>query len=168
MTKFKWHLLLTPEVSTEQSQGIISCETCSIWQVTPLTSQVLSSLCVLDKVWSHTKMSSGCHWFLPICKCSSHFQKIQTALYLLAVQMMSSRACRCSEQSQPQRAVSEGQGCAFPPCRSSSAQQCIHRLLRQLPALITTRITGGRQESHLSSLGVPCAMLRLRRNVPLV
>lgn len=56
--------------------------------------------CVLDKVWSHTKISSGSHWFLPICKHGSHFEKIQMALYSLAVQRTSFRPCRCSEQSQ--------------------------------------------------------------------
>lgn len=58
MTKFKWHLLLTPEVRTEQSQGIIPCESCSIWQVTTLTSRGLSSLCVS---WTTFGATPRCH-----------------------------------------------------------------------------------------------------------
>lgn len=68
MTKFKWHLLLTPEVSTEQLRGIISCETCSIWQVTTLTSQVcLPCGCLGQSLESHQDVI----WFSLV---SSHLQ----------------------------------------------------------------------------------------------
>lgn len=173
MTKLKWHLLLSLEVRIVTRNN-------SLWNLWHLASHYIDlsgsvfRVCVLDNIWSRTKMSSGFHWFLPICKHSSHSERIELAFDFLAVQRTSFRPCRCSEQSQwpwPQTAVSEGQGCALPLCRSNTAQQCIQRFYRQLPALIATRITGGRQESHWdslveSSLGLLCAVLGLPRNGP--
>lgn len=117
MTKFKWHLLLTPEVSTEQSQGIISVKPVAFFKSPHWPLGSVFPVCVLDKVWSHTKMSSGSHWFLPICKHSSHFEKIQMAFNFLAVQRTSFRPCRCSEQSQwprPQTAVTDKAALCLP------------------------------------------------------
>lgn len=80
-------------------QGTLSCETSSVWQVATFTSWGLSSPCVLDKVWSHSEMSSDSLWFLPICKHTSHFvQKIQIAFNFLAMRRMSFRHHRCSEE----------------------------------------------------------------------
>lgn len=68
MARFKWHVLLTLEVSAEQLQGIISCETCSIWQVTTLTSQdCLPSVCLGLSLESHQDVI----WFSLV---SSHLQ----------------------------------------------------------------------------------------------
>lgn len=124
-----------------------------IWQVTTLTSWGLSSLCVS---WTKFGVTPRCHLVL-----IGLFPSANTVLIL--------KKCRClfislqckghpSDHVDVQSNLSDlghGQQClrdkaafCLSPCRRSIAQQCIPMFFRQLRALIATRITGGRHESH--------------------
>lgn len=128
-------------------------------------------------------MSSGFHWFLPICKHSSHFERTEMALDFLAVQRMSFRPCRCSEQSVTLAtdAVSEGRAVLHLPAAAALSSSACKGSFRQFfftGSLGSYTISSDCSQNYWWKAGIPLgfsggepsgtayAVLRLPRNGP--